>query len=188
MCFPYTSRDEIAEAIRDTVIEYSHPLPEPHRPFSELHIAQSIRSRHSQQTQPQPQLLPSASDAEDSASTSSTLHPDTPPAQQVGETETRVLPDPESITAATIDRHLYTAGNPPLDLLIRTSGVERLSDFLLWQCHTDTEIVFLKCLWPEFDLWHFLPVLLEWQWRKNYFRRMSAMNLRTGTGLLVRGR
>jgi undecaprenyl diphosphate synthase len=57
---------------------------------------------------------------------------------------------------------MFTAGNPPLDLLIRTSGVERLSDFLLWQCHRDTQIEFVDCLWPEFDMWKFLPILLDW--------------------------
>lgn len=76
-------------------------------------------------------------------------------------------PDPETITEDTITAHTFTgADTPPLDLLIRTSGVERLSDFMLWQCHQDTEIVFLKCMWPEFDLWHFMPVLLEWQWQR----------------------
>ena len=74
-------------------------------------------------------------------------------------------PDPESITADTLTAHTFTSSHtPPLDLLIRTSGVERLSDFMLWQCHQNTEIYFLQCMWPEFDLWHFLPVLLEWQW------------------------
>jgi ditrans,polycis-polyprenyl diphosphate synthase len=61
---------------------------------------------------------------------------------------------------------MMTANAPPLDLLIRTSGVERLSDFMLWQAHENTSIVFLKCLWPEFDLWQFLPVLVEWQWQQ----------------------
>lgn len=75
-------------------------------------------------------------------------------------------PDPETITTETLNEHMLTAGAPPLDLLIRTSGVERLSDFMLWQCHENTSIVFLKCLWPEFDLWQFLPVLVEWQWQK----------------------
>jgi ditrans,polycis-polyprenyl diphosphate synthase len=74
--------------------------------------------------------------------------------------------DPENITAETLNNHMLTAGTPPLDLLVRTSGVERLSDFMLWQCHQDTSIVFLKCLWPEFDLWQFLPVMVEWQWQK----------------------
>lgn len=74
-------------------------------------------------------------------------------------------PNPESITSQSITDRLFTADDPPLDLLIRTSGVERLSDFMLWQCHEHTRIVFLDVLWPEFDLWQFLPVLWEWQWR-----------------------
>ncbi|KAF2724826.1 Undecaprenyl diphosphate synthase [Polychaeton citri CBS 116435] len=76
------------------------------------------------------------------------------------------LPDPEGITSETLTKHMYTSEAPPLDLLVRTSGVKRLSDFMLWQCHEDTEIRFLDCLWPEFDLWRFLPVLVEWQWRQ----------------------
>ena len=75
-------------------------------------------------------------------------------------------PDPETITPDILTDHMFTAYLPPLDLLIRTSGVERLSDFMLWQCHEETDIVFLKCLWPEFDLWTFLPVILEWQWKR----------------------
>jgi ditrans,polycis-polyprenyl diphosphate synthase len=74
--------------------------------------------------------------------------------------------DPETITAETLTENMLTAGAPPLDLLVRTSGVQRLSDFMLWQCHENTSIVFLDCLWPEFDLWQFLPVLVEWQWQK----------------------
>jgi ditrans,polycis-polyprenyl diphosphate synthase len=76
-------------------------------------------------------------------------------------------PSPELITPTTLTSHTFTGqhDNPPLDLLIRTSGVERLSDFMLWQCHESTQIVFLSVLWPQFDLWSFLPVLWEWQWR-----------------------
>jgi ditrans,polycis-polyprenyl diphosphate synthase len=78
---------------------------------------------------------------------------------------------------------MYTAGAPPLDLLIRTSGVERLSDFMLWQCHEHTSIVFLKCLWPEFDLWQFLPVLVEWQWwrRREMGDAESEVDVRVGS-------
>nr|POE47222.1 dehydrodolichyl diphosphate synthase complex subunit spac4d7.04c [Quercus suber] len=75
-------------------------------------------------------------------------------------------PDSESITAETITQNTYTHPAPPPDLLVRTSGVFRLSDFLLWQCHENTEIRFLNCMWPEFDLWSFLPVLVEWQWKQ----------------------
>lgn len=69
---------------------------------------------------------------------------------------------------------MFTSGNPPLDILIRTSGVERLSDFMLWQCHENTEIVFLDVLWPEFDLWHFLPVIWQWQRKITKSKRKNA--------------
>ena len=78
---------------------------------------------------------------------------------------TPTYPSPNTITPSTLTAHTFTATDPPLDLLVRTSGVSRLSDFMLWQCHESTSIVFLDVLWPEFDLWTFLPVLWEWQWR-----------------------
>nr|CAD21109.1 probable cis-prenyltransferase [Neurospora crassa] len=83
-----------------------------------------------------------------------------------GSNHVTIYPNVENITTETIDKHMYTADCPPLDIFVRTSGVERLSDFMLWQCHQDTQMFFLKCFWPEFDLRHFLPVLLEWQWRQ----------------------
>jgi ditrans,polycis-polyprenyl diphosphate synthase len=97
------------------------------------------------------------------------------------------MPDAESITAETITKNMYTgASAPPLDLLIRTSGVQRLSDFLLWQCHEDTEMRFLSCLWPEFDLWHFLPVLLEWQWKQR--QRGSSSSSSSAAAMAAVGR
>jgi len=62
-----------------------------------------------------------------------------------------------------IEQNLFTAKSPPLDILVRTSGEIRLSDFLLWQCSKDCHIQFVKCYWPQFSLWRFLPVLLEYQ-------------------------
>ncbi|KAH0559443.1 hypothetical protein GP486_004041 [Trichoglossum hirsutum] len=172
VCFPYTSRDEITTAIRATVQEYSTPRSSVPSlmPFPESRIASNIRNRKSSTTSSETTSTdtpPNSDDLglEDSASASSddaTLHPDSPPSLHASSR----FPNPETITESTLDAHLFTADNPPLDLLIRTSGVERLSDFMLWQCHENTEIVFLECLWPEFDLWHFLPVLIEWQWRK----------------------
>ncbi|OJD26719.1 di-trans,poly-cis-decaprenylcistransferase [Blastomyces percursus] len=88
-------------------------------------------------------------------------------------TDQLIFLSPETITQQTLTDHMLTAGCPPLDLLVRTSGVERLSDFMLWQCHQSTEIVFLDILWPSFDLWTFLPVLWEWQWR---VRKQGSQN------------
>lgn len=90
--------------------------------------------------------------------------------------------DPEAITAQTLTDNMMTSDAPPLDLLVRTSGVERLSDFMLWQCHENTSIVFLKCLWPEFDLWQFLPVLVEWQWQQKKIQEAAAQQQKTRVG------
>lgn len=56
---------------------------------------------------------------------------------------------PDSITPETIDAHLHTAGTPDPDLLIRTGGDERISNFLLWQS-AYTELYFTETLWPDF--------------------------------------
>lgn len=56
----------------------------------------------------------------------------------------------QEITEATIDSYLDTAGMPDPDLLIRTSGELRLSNYLLWQL-AYTEIYVTDCLWPDFD-------------------------------------
>jgi undecaprenyl diphosphate synthase len=56
---------------------------------------------------------------------------------------------PEAIDEAVISRHLFTVGIPDPDLLIRTSGEQRISNFLLWQC-AYSELVFTKTLWPDF--------------------------------------
>jgi undecaprenyl diphosphate synthase len=57
---------------------------------------------------------------------------------------------PESITEETIEAHLYTAGMTEPDLLIRTAGELRVSNFLLWQI-SYAEIWVTECCWPEFD-------------------------------------
>ena len=58
---------------------------------------------------------------------------------------------PEAITEQTVAAHLYTRGQPDVDLLIRTSGEMRLSNFLLWQC-AYAEFLFPRTLWPDFDV------------------------------------
>lgn len=69
----------------------------------------------------------------------------------------------ESLSEADFERQLMTSGCPDPDIMVRTSGVERLSDFMLWQTGKDTTIKFVDVYWPEFNLWVFLPILIEWQ-------------------------
>lgn len=61
-------------------------------------------------------------------------------------------------------------GAGPLDILIRTSDVKRLSDFMMPQAHADTQLHFIKTYWPDFGLSDLLPILLGWQ-QKVWLRR-----------------
>lgn len=59
------------------------------------------------------------------------------------------LCQPEDLTEEAFDRYLYTAGQPAPDLIIRPSGEQRVSNFLLWQC-AYAEFVYFDILWPDF--------------------------------------
>ena len=76
--------------------------------------------------------------------------------------------DPADIDEAKFDAELYTAGQPPVDLLIRTSGEQRLSNFLPWQT-VYAEMVFDKTCWPDFDRAAYLRALREFAGRSRRF-------------------
>ncbi len=71
---------------------------------------------------------------------------------------------PAEVTERLIDEHLYTAGIPDPDLLIRTSGELRISNYLLWQS-AYTEFYFTTVLWPDFRKEHFSAAVIEYQKR-----------------------
>ncbi|OGQ98422.1 MAG: di-trans,poly-cis-decaprenylcistransferase [Deltaproteobacteria bacterium RIFOXYD12_FULL_55_16] len=75
---------------------------------------------------------------------------------------------PEAIDQAVIEQHLYTAGLPDPDLLIRTGGETRLSNFLLWQA-SYAELYFTEILWPDFRKQDLLTAILEFQQRQRRF-------------------
>ncbi|NLO88901.1 MAG: isoprenyl transferase [Clostridia bacterium] len=74
----------------------------------------------------------------------------------------------EDIDHSVIEAHLYTKDLPDPDLLIRTSGEKRLSNFLLWQL-AYTELFFTDTLWPDFDKKDLLEALLSYQNRERRF-------------------
>lgn len=76
--------------------------------------------------------------------------------------------DKDSITENDIQNRLYTAGIPDPDLMIRTSGEMRISNFLIWQC-SYTEFYFTDVLWPDFREKHFKEALLDYQRRDRRF-------------------
>jgi len=74
----------------------------------------------------------------------------------------------DDIDEAKIGEHIQLADLPPPDLLIRTSGEERLSNFLLWQT-AYSEFVFLPVLWPDFDKTHFDEALSIYHGRQRRY-------------------
>ena len=74
----------------------------------------------------------------------------------------------EEITQESIEANLFSAGLPPLDLLIRTSGEVRLSNFLLWQA-AYAEMMFVDTLWPDFTPAHLAQALEEFANRERRF-------------------
>lgn len=75
---------------------------------------------------------------------------------------------PDAIDEATIASHLYTNYMPDPDLVIRTSGEKRTSNFLIWQA-AYAEYVFQDVLWPDFDGKHLAAALEEYQMRDRRF-------------------
>ena len=75
---------------------------------------------------------------------------------------------PEEITQQTIADHLDTAGIPDPELMIRTSGEYRISNFLLWQL-AYTELYFTPVLWPDFRIEHLYAAVKDYQQRERRF-------------------
>ncbi len=79
---------------------------------------------------------------------------------------------PDEITESTLEKHLFTAGIPDPDLLIRTSGESRISNFMLWQI-AYSELFFSQKLWPDFQEEDFYGALLDYQQRERRFGKIS---------------
>ena len=80
--------------------------------------------------------------------------------------------DPDAIDGDIVAEHLYTKGIPDPDLLIRTSGEMRISNFLLWQI-AYSEIYVTPTYWPDFNKDEFLDIMLAYQRRERRFGRVS---------------
>ena len=80
--------------------------------------------------------------------------------------------DPDSITPDFVSKHLYTGKMPDPDLLIRTSGEMRISNFMLWQL-AYTEICITDTLWPDFGKDEFIRILKNYQQRERRFGKVE---------------
>ena len=80
--------------------------------------------------------------------------------------------EPKAVTEATIAHYLATGGIPDPELLIRTSGEQRISNFLLWQL-AYTELYITDLLWPDFRREHFYDAIQSYQRRERRFGKTS---------------
>lgn len=81
--------------------------------------------------------------------------------------------DPLALEPRHLEAALWTAGLPEVDLVVRTSGEQRVSNFLLYQL-AYAELVFTETLWPEFRDQAFLEAVLRYQGRERRFGKTSA--------------
>ena len=79
--------------------------------------------------------------------------------------------DPKRVSEKTVQKHLYDPELPDVDLFVRTSGEQRISNYLLWQS-AYAELVFLDVLWPDFDREHFFEAVRRYQ---NRDRRLGGV-------------
>ena len=91
--------------------------------------------------------------------------------------------EPGELDEQTFEKHLYTAGQPDPDLLIRTSGERRISNFLLWQV-AYSEIWVTEVLWPDFRRRHLFEALVDYQRRE---RRYGGLAPAAGPAAALRG-
>ena len=81
-----------------------------------------------------------------------------------------VIQSRDDINASMIEDNFYFGPDiPPLDILVRTSGHTRLSDFMLWQCNSGCTIEFPDVLWPDFGFFCIMSILFKW----SYYRTIQ---------------
>jgi undecaprenyl diphosphate synthase len=93
---------------------------------------------------------------------------------------------PDDLDEETFARRLYTSGQPDPDLVIRTGGEMRVSNFLLWQI-AYAELVMTDVLWPDFRRCDFFQAVLEFQRRERRFGGLSPREADLGSPALVQG-
>jgi undecaprenyl diphosphate synthase len=93
-------------------------------------------------------------------------------ARQIAEAAAAGRLSPDAVTDAAVEERLYTRGMPDPDILIRTSGEMRISNFLLWQI-AYAELFFPPTLWPDFSAAELMGILKAYQRRDRRFGRVN---------------
>ncbi|MCR5395053.1 MAG: isoprenyl transferase [Bacteroidales bacterium] len=93
--------------------------------------------------------------------------------QQIAQEVKQGQLQPDDITEQTINEHLFTKGMPEPELLIRTGGEKRISNYLLWQI-AYSELYFCDTYWPDFGADELYDAILDYQSRERRFGKTSA--------------
>ena len=92
--------------------------------------------------------------------------------KEIGNKVKNNIISPDLIDETIINEHLYTQNLPDVDLLVRTSGEQRISNFLLWQI-AYSELYFTDVLWPDFSKQELYKALYNYQNRERRFGKTS---------------
>ncbi|KAJ6088019.1 hypothetical protein N7499_004201 [Penicillium canescens] len=71
-------------------------------------------------------------------------------------------------TRRILTHNLWTKDDPSPDIIIRTSGETRLSDYMLWQCCENAQLNFINCFWPEIRVWHLARIVMGWRMGRTF--------------------
>ncbi len=99
-------------------------------------------------------------------------------AKKIADATVKGIINPETLSDTDISNYLSTKDIPDPELLIRTSGEQRISNFLLWQI-AYSELYFTPVLWPDFRKEHFLEAITDYQGRERRFGKTSEQILKT---------
>lgn len=73
--------------------------------------------------------------------------------------------EPKDIDIVKFENELYTSGDPDLDIMIRTSGETRFSDFMIWESCDNCSVEFISTLWPAMTPWDMFKILLKYSYK-----------------------
>lgn len=77
----------------------------------------------------------------------------------------------KDIDIVQFEKAMYTGESPDLDIMVRTSGETRFSDFMIWQSVDDCSVEFIDTLWPDIDAWDAFKILFKWSYKATkYFQ------------------
>jgi len=180
MCFAYSSSDEITQAITDHMLMMDHD-------DVASHVNNIVRDEDNGESTDDEKAQKTTVDSKALPTDHHHNHHNMGNHNHGSNMDVAAKP----VSVESMSKHMRTrlSGNP--DLVIRTSGEIRLSDFLTWQCTNDSMLYFTEAMWPDFSLWNFLAILLRYQMGNDdlekYRASLASIDRKTSKSSVVAG-